>query len=63
MIGPCFGHLRDSVTKEQATLEYKGAPLSDDSDDDPDHPKKKHIKIDRSKPIGVVQFINKLENK
>ena len=58
MIGPCFGHIRDSVTREQADLKFNGT-IPKDKDDDPKHPKTKHIDIDRSKPIGIVQFINK----
>lgn len=75
MIGPVYGHLRDSVTDNQACIDFdedlsecEEANEDDEQSSQSDRPKKKaaakkklkihNIQVDRSKPLGILQFIN-----
>ena len=58
MFGPVFGHPHDTLTREQADhCLQDGDCLSDDSETG--QKKLKFENINRQKPLGIIQFINK----
>jgi hypothetical protein len=70
MIGAVFGHLKDGLTTNQKDVFMKNPDYdsNEGSYDDNEHTgsftkkKVRMIKIDRNMPIGILQFVNKLDN-
>ena len=59
MIGPVFGHIKDNLSREQIDLNYAGMEDLRSERSDEDRKRALFTEIDRLKPLGVVQFINK----
>ena len=59
MIGPVFGHIKDNLSREQIDLKYEEIEELRSESSDEDRKRALFTEIDRVKPLGVVQFINK----